>query len=432
MTYEETLSYIHSIDWRGSRPGLSRVTELLKKLGDPQDDLKFIHVGGTNGKGSFCAMISSVLSCSGLKTGLFTSPYIENFNERMSINGDPISNTELADLTSEVRIYADAMEDPPTEFELITAIAMLYFRKNGCDIVVLEVGLGGRLDATNIIKDPVLSVISGISLDHTAILGETVREIAAEKAGIIKSGRPVLLGCATAKEHYFDVFDVVSDFARRYSSDLYTADMSRIKNVRYCEGVTVFDFEDMSDLKISMLGIYQPANALNVLCALEILKNIGYRISENDIRSGLALAHWKARFEKISDDPYFIFDGAHNPQGVSAAISGVKTYFKNEKLIVITGVMADKDYFDMASQISSVAAEIFTLKPDNPRALDQYRLSQLYSSFGIKSTACEDIYEAVKKACLSAKKSSLRILALGSLYMYSDVKKALYNAKKEI
>ena len=178
MTYEEAINYIHSIDWRGSRPGLSRVSELLDKLGNPQDELKFIHVGGTNGKGSFCAMMASVLKEASFKTGLFTSPYIEFFNERMMINGEPISNAELAEFTSQVQKIADLMADPPTEFELITAVAMLYFKKNKCDIVVLEVGLGGRLDATNIIKTPILSVITGIALDHTAVLGDTIEKIA--------------------------------------------------------------------------------------------------------------------------------------------------------------------------------------------------------------------------------------------------------------
>ena len=218
MTYDEAISYIHSIDWRGSRPGLSRVTELLEKLGNPQDSLKFIHVGGTNGKGSFCAMLSSILKESGLKTGLFTSPYIENFNERMMINGENIPDSELAELTFQVSKIADKMDDPPTEFELITALAMLYFKNNECDIVVLEVGLGGRLDATNIIKNPVLSIISGIALDHTAILGDTVEEIAAEKAGIIKEGRPILLGCASAEKDREIVRNVVSLHATRQNS----------------------------------------------------------------------------------------------------------------------------------------------------------------------------------------------------------------------
>ncbi|MBO7310992.1 MAG: bifunctional folylpolyglutamate synthase/dihydrofolate synthase, partial [Clostridia bacterium] len=194
MNYSEALEYIHSVNWCFCKPGLERIGELCRMLGEPQRELKFIHVAGTNGKGSFCSMLSSILKEAGYKTGLFTSPYIRFFNERMQINGEPISDSELAEITSYVRPFADQMTDKPTEFELITAICFEYFKRNGCDVVVLEAGMGGRLDSTNIIDASLLSVITGVSLDHTAFLGDTVEKIAAEKAGIIKSGCPVLLG----------------------------------------------------------------------------------------------------------------------------------------------------------------------------------------------------------------------------------------------
>ena len=192
MNYTEAIEYIHSVNWTFCKPGLERVTELCHALGDPQDSLKFIHVAGTNGKGSFCAMTDSILRNAGLKVGLFTSPYIVEFNERMRINSLNISDSELCELVETVKPIADKMTDKPTEFELITAIAFLYFARNDCDVVVLECGLGGRLDATNIIKTPILSVITGIALDHTSILGDTVQKIAGEKAGIIKKDVPVL------------------------------------------------------------------------------------------------------------------------------------------------------------------------------------------------------------------------------------------------
>ena len=194
MTYLEALDYIHSVVWKGSRPGLERITELLARLGDPQDDLKFIHVEGTNGKGSFCAMTESILRAAGYKTGLFVSPYIKNFNERICVLGTPISDSDLAEATALVKPHADAMADAPTEFELITAIGLVHFVKVGCEVVVLETGMGGRLDSTNIIKDPLFTVITGIAMDHTAFLGDTVEKIAAEKAGILKKGAPVLWG----------------------------------------------------------------------------------------------------------------------------------------------------------------------------------------------------------------------------------------------
>ena len=194
MNYPESLEYIHSINWCFCKPGLERIRELCERLGNPQRELKFVHVAGTNGKGSSCAMLESVLRAAGYKTGLYTSPYITVFNERMRINGENISDEELAEITTFIRPIADAMKDKPTEFELITAVAFEYFKRNGCDVVVLEAGMGGRLDSTNIIESSLLSIITGIALDHTAFLGDTVEKIAGEKAGIIKSGCPVLFG----------------------------------------------------------------------------------------------------------------------------------------------------------------------------------------------------------------------------------------------
>ncbi len=432
MTYEEALAYIHSIDWRGSRPGLSRVTELLGSLGDPQDSLKFIHVGGTNGKGSFCAMLSSILKESGLKTGLFTSPYIESFNERMMINGEAISNDELAVFTSQVRDIADRMDDPPTEFELITAVAMLYFKHNKCDIVVLEVGLGGRLDATNIIKDPVLSVITGIALDHTAILGDTVEKIAFEKAGIIKKGRPALLGCASAEKDREDIERVISLHANQNLSTLYKTDIFALSLRSTSLDGSVFDYKNHKDIKIPLLGLYQPQNAANVLEAVDALIDLGYKISEDSVRNGLMKTLWNARFEKLSDMPLILFDGSHNPQGVAETVRSIKRYFGDNKMTVITGVMADKSYIEMVSMISSIAAEVFTLTPDNPRALPSDKLAEVYASFGVKSIACDSVYEALEKALACAEKNHRPILALGSLYMYDEVKKAIITEKNKV
>ncbi len=429
MTYEEAINYIHSIDWRGSRPGLSRVSELLDKLGNPQDELKFIHVGGTNGKGSFCAMMASVLKEAGFKTGLFTSPYIEFFNERMMINGEPISNAELAEFTSQVQKIADLMTDPPTEFELITAVAMLYFNKNKCDIVVLEVGLGGRLDATNIIKTPILSVITGIALDHTAVLGDTIEKIAAEKAGIIKQNCPVLLGCTSAESDREAVKNIILGKACECESDFYETDLSSLVLKSASTDGTVIDYEDYTDIKISLLGLYQMKNAANVLSALNILVKLGYNIEKSAVYSGISKTVWKARFERISDDPLIFFDGSHNPQGITEAVRSIKQYFGENKVIIVTGVMADKDYSEMVSMISSVAAEVFTLTPDNPRSLAADKLADIYSLSGVKATACSSVCEAVSKAIARAKEINTPIFALGSLYMYSEVKNAVIKAK---
>ena len=226
MTYDEAVSYIHSVSWRGSRPGLSRIRELCRLIGDPQDKLRFVHVAGTNGKGSFCCMLSEVLREAGYKTGLFTSPYVVSFRERMRVDGQDISEASLSEVTEFVRTYADRMEDPPTEFELITAIAFEYFRREECDVVVLEVGMGGRLDSTNIITTTVLSVITEISLDHTAFLGDTVEKIAAEKAGIIKDGIPVIFTGTDAR-----AASVIYEAASCHGSRMLTPDYGAL-NVR--------------------------------------------------------------------------------------------------------------------------------------------------------------------------------------------------------
>ncbi len=432
MTYEEALTYIHSIDWRGSRPGLSRVTELLHRLGNPQDSLKFIHVGGTNGKGSFCSMLSSVLTENGYKTGLFTSPYIENFNERMMINGCEIPNGELAELTDKVAKIADTMNDPPTEFELICALAMLYFKQNGCDIVVLEVGLGGRLDATNIIKNPILSVVTGIALDHTAILGDTVEKIATEKAGIIKEGCPVLLGCATAENDRENVESVIASTAEKQNSPFFKTDISKLSVKEFSVNGTVFDFDNYKDVKIPLIGLYQAQNASNVLSAIDILKKFGYNVDSDAIYTGLAKTKWKARFEKLSDKPLIFFDGSHNPQGVTETVKSVKCYFGDTKPIIITGVMADKNYSVMTEKIAEIASKVFTLTPDNPRSLSANELADVYTSLGVPSHACESIQSAVEAAMRFAEEADLPILALGSLYMYGDVKKAINTEKNGI
>lgn len=432
MTYKEALSYIHATDWRGSRPGLSRITELLGALGDPQDSLRFIHVGGTNGKGSFCSMLSSVLCETGMKVGLFTSPYIEEFGERMMINGTPISNDELARFTEMASKAADKMADPPTEFELITAIAMLYFKENKCDAVVLEVGLGGRLDATNIIKTPILCVVTGIALDHTAILGNTVEEIAAEKAGIIKHGVPVLIGCATHPDDKDAVSKVITAKAAELGCPVYSTDTDALKTKRTTVDSTTLDYKSHVDIDIPLLGLYQPKNAANVLEAVDILRSIGFSISEDAVKAGMAKTKWKARFEKLSDTPLVFFDGSHNPQGVAETIRSIKHYFHDKKVILLTGVMADKNYRQMAESLSAVTSEVFTLTPKNDRSLPARELADVYRALGIPAHSHQTTEEASENAVACALRTGSPILCAGSLYMYAEIKQALAKVIKEI
>ena len=277
MTYEEALKYIHSTCWLGSKPGLSRTRELLEKLDNPQKKLKFIHVAGTNGKGSFCAMISSVLTTAGYKTGLFTSPYILSFNERMKINGSDIKNERLAELTEKIMPLAEAMEDHPTEFELITCLAFQYFNEENCDIVVLETGMGGELDSTNVIENPELCVITAISLDHTAFLGDTIENIAKAKAGIIKPGC-VCLNYSNEK----NADAVIENTAKMQNAFILKPQYDTIIEKEYSLKGHLFSYADMQDIYLPLLGDYQLKNATMCISATKILKDKGYSITEND------------------------------------------------------------------------------------------------------------------------------------------------------
>ncbi len=416
MNYQEALAYIHSVNWCFCKPGLERIGELCEKLGDPQRKLKFIHVAGTNGKGSFCSMLDSILRSAGLRVGLYTSPYIRFFNERMCIDGEPISNDELARLTTDIRPVADSMVDKPTEFELITAIAFEYFKRNGCDVVILEAGMGGRLDSTNIIREPLLSVITGIALDHTAYLGDTVEKIAAEKAGIIKDQSPVLYGGQDES-----AMAVIKNTAENLGSSFYAVDYNELSNIHGDLDGTVFDFQHRSNLKIRLLGMYQPRNAAVVIRAVDILRGRGLDVSEEHLRLGLESAVWHGRFEILSRDPLTIFDGAHNPQGIRSAVESIRYYFKDQKVCLLTGVLKDKDYTAIAKDLSIVASHAVTLTPDSPRALSAEEYAQTLRSAGIRAQVGGTLSEALAAARTLAKRENVPLICLGSLYVYASL-----------
>ena len=416
MNYTEALEYIHGVNWTFCKPGLDRIGELCERLGNPQNKLKFIHVAGTNGKGSFCSMLESVLRKAGYKTGLYTSPYIKEFNERMRVGGENIDNEVLADITTRVRPIADSMTDKPTEFELITAVAFQYFYEAGCEVVVLEAGMGGRLDSTNIIRNPLLSVITGIALDHTDYLGDTVEKIAAEKAGIIKDESPILYGGEDDAAR-----EVIKAAAQERGSNFFDIDYSNIKNLKSDLTGSSFDYKSHSDVKIKLLGLYQPKNAAEVIEAVEILRSRGLNISESALLEGLANAEWIARFEILSKNPLIIFDGAHNPQGISSATKSIKHYFKDEKIYVLSGVLRDKDYNFIAGELATVAERAFTMTPQSPRALLAEDYAKVLASCGVLASAYDTIENAINAAVSAAKADSKPLVCLGSLYTYADV-----------
>lgn len=421
MNYNEALEFIHSVSNYFCKPGLARIKALCESLGNPQNSLKFVHIAGTNGKGSFCAFLSSILKESGYKVGTYTSPFILRFNERIAINGEPISDNDLADITSQLSDICDFLEDKPTEFELITAIAFKYFKDKNCDIVVLECGMGGRFDATNIIESPCLSVITGVDFDHQNFLGNTISLIANEKAGIIKRNTPCLW-CGNSEEAY----KVIKDEAESKNSRLYKIE-SKPEIKVFNLSRTVFDFEDYKNLEIGLLGTYQPINAANAIKAAKILTESGFNIPQKAIYSGLKNTVWPARFEKLSPLP-IIFDGSHNPQGVRAAKESVKLYFKDRKVNILSGVMRDKDYPIICKEISEIANKVYCVTVDNPRALESTEYKKEYEKLGINA---ED-YKCVKEALLSAIEDSIEnripLICMGSLYMYSQIYETIKGA----
>ncbi len=424
MTYDDAIAYIHGVSSAFCKPGLERIGELCERLGHPERGLKFIHVGGTNGKGSFCSMLDSVLRESGMRVGLYTSPYITEFGERMRVNGENIPKDTLVRLVERVKPIAESMPDKPTEFELITAVAFLYFLEAKVDVVVLEVGLGGRLDSTNAIEAPLLSVITGIALDHTAILGDTVEQIATEKAGIIKHGTPALYGGEDEAAGA-----VIAAVAGERGSELIRVDYSALSVKSMTLDGTVFDYKDNKDIKISLLGAYQPKNAAIVIEAVALLRKAGLDISDRAMREGLAAAVWHARFEVISDNPIMVFDGAHNPQGICAAVESIEKYFEGG-VYVVSGVLRDKDYTRIASTLSRVTERAYTITPANSRALSAEEYAEVLRAYGVEAVPMPAITDAVKLAIDEAVRDGMPLVCLGSLYTYADVVAAV-NAAKE-
>ena len=415
MNYSEALEYIHGISWTFCKPGLERIGELCEKMGHPEKKLKFVHVAGTNGKGSTSAMLDSILRSAGYKIGLYTSPFIRVFNERMRINGENISNEELASLTEYIKPIAEQMQDKPTEFELITALAFEFFARHNCDIVILEAGMGGRLDSTNIIDTSVLSLITGIALDHVAFLGDTVEKIAFEKAGIIKRGVPIIYGGDDVSAK-----NIIENKAKELDSPFYSIDHSKLKiNSLTLEGAD-FDFDMHKNMKISLLGSYQPKNASLVIKSVEILREQGFAIDDAALKNGLFAASWQGRFEILSKDPLIIFDGAHNPQGVEAAVESIGLYFK-EKVCLVTGVLRDKDYTYISQRLSTVAKAAYTFTPDSPRALSADEYASVLVDAGISAVSSDSVKNALDSAREYAKVNSCPIICVGSLYAYAQI-----------
>ena len=412
MTYEEAIAYIHGLYWRGSKLGLERTIELCHLLGDPQKKLQFIHVAGTNGKGSTCAMLSRILHAQGYRTGLFVSPFVDRFNERIQFQNTPIPDEDLAALVTEIAPIVDAMESLPTEFEVITAVAFLYYVRQKCDYVVLEVGLGGELDSTNVIDTPLLSIITAIDYDHMHILGNTIQEIAKAKAGIVKDNGTVLF----YGEHK-DALPVIADACERHQAALYVCDRSSIVPEAYDLHGQTFSYKEYPHLKLGLLGEYQMNNAATVIDAVELLRKQGVTISDDALREGLQTTKWPARFELLREDPPFFVDGGHNPHGVNGTVKTYKRLFSRKKAVIVMGMMADKDVDKSIQLLLPIAKEFYTATPDNARAMSAQDLASEIQKLGGKATPFATVSDAVHRAMQSKGPA----LAVGSLYMAGEV-----------
>lgn len=420
MDYETAMIKLRGEVCSGIKLGLQNIKTLMEKLGNPQDKLKIIHIAGTNGKGSCTSFVNSALVSQGYKVGMFTSPSIYNFEERIRINNKNISEDKLIDLMNEVREVAETMEVFPADFELVTAIAFLYFYREKCDFAIMEVGLGGRLDATNVVQNPLITLITSISLDHQQFLGNTIPEIALEKAGIIKENVPLVL-YSQSKE----AMDSIIGVANSKNSKVILNDLEKIELLENTKNGQIINYKDFKNLKINLLGSHQINNATISLELLEQLRKMGFEISNESIYNGFSSVTWPCRFELVSKNPDFILDGAHNIDGIDKFISNMNFYYKYNKKIGIFGVLADKDYNEMLAKIVPCFDVFLTVRPDSDRAMESKELKERIEKLTEKKVySFENYQDAINKAIEISKEDDV-ISAFGSLYFVGEVRNLL-------
>ncbi len=390
--YSDTPKFTHA-------PGLEVMRALMARLGDPQRRLRCVHIAGTNGKGSCAAMVYAMLRSAGYRTGLYTSPDLTGPQERIKVDGVDITFEDFARVTAHVRAACEGLPEP-SFFEKMTAAAFLYFAEKRCDYVVLEVGLGGRLDATNIIEEPAVSVIMPIGLDHTGVLGDTLAAIAAEKAGIVKPGRP-----AVSAPQPPEAAAVIRERCRQVGAALHEVDITKIQPLAHSPEGQRFSYGDMGDISLALLGGHQTANAA---AAIEAGRLLG--LSDEHIRAGLAAARWPCRLEVVRRDPPVVLDGAHNGHGVRALAAALADYFPGVRFTMVMGVMADKPWREMLAYMQPLAESFVCLTPDGPRALPGRELAQAVQT--VPARAAEDIDQALALC----RAGGGPVCAFGSLY----------------
>lgn len=411
-------NYYHSLLTFGIMPGLDRIKKLLERLGNPEKSLRCIHVAGTNGKGTVCSFLASVLKTAGYKTGLYTSPYIVDFRERIRVDGEMISEEELENVTLAVKNEIEKLRSEDiiiTEFEAVTAAAFLYYKNMGCDFVVLETGLGGRFDATNVIERPIASVIVSISLDHVNILGNTISDIAYEKCGIIKNGCPVVTNSAQPS----DAFKMIKEQSEMRNSALSVADIDAIRVLD--ESINGSDiFYGGRSVFVPFPGKHQRENCITALTVIDLLKEQGIAISEKAIREGIAKTRNPARCEVVSEKPLVILDGCHNEDSAKALCSVFEKHLKGKKITAIMGMMADKDISKVLMLLLPYFDSVLTVTPSNPRAIQASELAEKIRILGTDVKSFENAEDAYKYAVNNMSEDEVLIVC-GSLYLCSDV-----------
>lgn len=419
MNFEQTVHYIENSMRFGCRPGLERTARLLELLGNPHKKVKFIHIAGTNGKGSTTAIISNILKHAGYKTGTYTSPHLYKITERMVINGEQISEehfVKYANLVIDKMKYMEANNmEVPTQFEMLTAMAFLYFEEMKVDAAVIEVGLGGMYDATNVI-DSVLSVITSISYDHTDILGDTIEKIATEKAGIIKNNTTVVL----YPQLYKEAEKIVEDKCREKNAKLVKVKAEQAKLIEFDILGQSFDYsyegEKLDSLKVPLLGDHQIRNSTVAVTAAIELSKLGYDIKEENIRQGLETVVWPCRLSVVSKNPFIIIDGAHNEDGVNSLKAAITKYLSDKKIILVFGMLGDKNYGYGVSELAPLSHKIIATEPISPRALKAEEMAKFIKKYNENVEAEADIVLAIEKAKKSADNDSV-VLVCGSLYL---------------
>ncbi len=424
MTYEEALNFVYNVSWNGRDRGLARIRALLELMGNPQRGLRYIHVAGTNGKGSTSCMIDSILRKAGYHTGLYTSPYLLRFNERMRVDGLEISDEELIDNAMYVKGLVENMPEPPTFFETATALGFKFFRDHGVDAVVLEVGMGGRLDATNVIEDPVASVITAIGLDHTEYLGRTKARIAVEKAGIIKPGRPVVMGTndrEAIKGIYLGAYKLGSPVWRvRQTPEFLGMENGR---QRFCYRGREYGS--------GLLGRHQMQNAATAIETAFLLRREGFCIPDGAIDSGIASAVWKGRFQPVLEGR-MVVDGAHNPQGAASAASALRDYSPGVKPVALFGCLGDKNWRQALQMLMPCCSEFLVVPVQNPRACDPDAIREFILSRGGSARVLPSVQQGIDEALAAAERRGSYAFSVGSLYLASEVLTAIGETNSQI